>query len=281
MSLFSILTNKIEELVKIGKPKIAFGLLEPNREILESLEKSKEYADIILIGPEAIKNVNGFKKIITDKPSEKITSMLVSGEVEGIIRGTIDDFATYDAYQKLVGKKIDVNPGIMEDPIGRQFLLSPASNPEGWEKEEQLRIGIGMAEFLKQWGIEPKIGVFTAIRHDTYKLRKDNKEGVQGYLNKTYENAEWLVSEFGKKGYQVKNWVIEMNPAIEEGYNVIIPVNGMVGNQILRAIMFCGGKILACPRLGLDHCYEDDSRTEKDFLPHVKWLVAWINSKKQ
>ena len=53
----------------------------------------------------------------------------------------------------------------------------------------------------------------------------------------------------------------------------------MVGNQIFRVVLFCGGKVLSATRLGFSRPYEDNSRTEKDFEFHVKWLVALINKK--
>jgi len=71
-----------------------------------------------------------------------------------------------------------------------------------------------------------------------------------------------------------------LNPAVEDGYNVICPVNGMVANQMFRVLLFCGGKVLAATRLGLSRLYEDNSRTEKDYEFHVKWLVALVNKRK-
>lgn len=276
---FQAFNQKVEELVKLGKPKIAFGLKEPNKEILESLSKGQEYADITLVGPEAIKDVEGFEKIIDNNPEEKLASMLVNNEIEGIIRGTIDDFKTFEAYQKLTGETAGLCLGLLEDPLGRQFFLTSASNPDGWSKEERLELAEATAKHVKEWGIEPKIAVFAGRRHETYPRKKDIKEGVDGILNKTYEDAEWIVEKLEQKGYKAKNWSIDLNPAVEAGCNVIVPVNGMVGNQIFRVLLFCGGKILSASR-GLPHHYEDNSRTEKDFEFHIKWLVALINKKK-
>lgn len=277
---FQVFNQKVEELLKLGKARIAFGLKEPNEEILESLKKGQKYADIILVGPEAIKDIKGFEKVIDNNPEEKLASMLANDKVEGIIRGTIDDFKTFEAYQKLTGEECTLGPGLLEDPFGRQFFLSPASNPEGWEKEERLKIAEGIAEFVKEWGVEPKIAVFAGERHETYPRKKHIREGVVGTLNKTYEDTEWIVSKLKEKRYKAKNWAIDLNPAVEAGYNILIPVNGMVGNQIFRVLLFCGGKILSATRLGLSRLYEDNSRTEKDFEFHIKWLVAMINKKK-
>ncbi len=261
-------------------PRVAFGLAEPDKEILESLKRSKQYADITLVGPNTIADMQGFTKIIDTNPEERLAAMLAGDEVEGIVRGTIDDFKTYEAYLRLTGEKETVNPALMESPQGHIFFLSPASNPEGWEKEERLFIAENIARFAKGLSIEPRIAVYTGMRHATRERRKEIRKGVVGMLNKTYEDAEWIVAELTKKGFDAKNWSIDLNPAVEAGYNIHIPVNGMVGNQIFRVVLFCGGKILACPRLGLSRCYEDNSRTEKDYEFHIKWLAAWINSKR-
>jgi len=278
---FQIFNQKVEQLAKLGKPKIAFGLKEPDKEILESLRKGQQYADIILVGPKAISGIEGFEKVIDEMPEEKLASMLVNDEVEGIIRGTIDDFTTVEAYERLSGEKYTFCPGLLEDPKGRQFFITAASNPEGWDKQERLEASINIANFVKEWGIEPKIAVLTGRRHETYPRKKDIKEGVDGILNKTYEDAEYIVGKLKEEGFNAKNWAIDLNPAIEAGSNVICPVNGMVGNQMFRVLLFSGGKILAATRLGFSRVYEDNSRTEKDFEFHIKWTVAMINKKKK
>ena len=59
-------------------------------------------------------------------------------------------------------------------------------------------------------------------------------------LNKSYEDAEWIVAELQRGGYTTKNWAIDLNPAVEDGCNIMIPVNGLVGNQILERCYFMG-----------------------------------------
>jgi predicted methyltransferase MtxX (methanogen marker protein 4) len=96
----------------------------------------------------------------------------------------------------------------------------------------------------------------------------------------TYAEAEWIVTQLASDGLAAKHWNIDLNPAVEQGYNIHLPVNGMVGNQIFRVILFCGGKILAAPMLGLSRPYENPSRTERDLAYYVKWLTARINNAK-
>lgn len=271
--------------LKLGRPKIGFGLAKPDKEVVASLQKSKKYADIVLVGPKAIAKIVGFKKVISDNPERKLPELLVNGEFDGIVRGTIDDFKTYENYQEIIGRGRTakmINLALLEDAYSRQFFISEASNPSGWTKEEKIKSCEAIIDFMKkELGVKPKIGMITGVRHDTYKRRKNTRSGVIGILNKTYEDAEEIIKYFRKKRIEAKNYAIELDAAVEDNCNIIVPPNGMVGNQIFRALcLIGGGKILICPRINLPHCYEDNSRCEKDFEPHNEWLVAWINGRK-
>lgn len=274
----------INENLRKGKPKIGFGLKEKNEEIINSLEKAQDCAEVIIVGPTELGEVEGFECVLVDNPEERLAKMLVDGEIDGIVRGTIDDFKTFEAYTGLVGKEKTakmINPVFLEDAYGRQFFLEPASNPEGWTKEEKIKIVEGIIEFMKEFGMTPKIGLLAGVRHDSYQRRKEIKEGVVGILNKTYEDAEEVAKHFKDKGYEAKNYAIDLSVAMEEGCNIVIASNGMVGNQIFRALcLIGGGKMLIAPRLNLPHPYEDNSRQEKDYSYHIKYAAAWANSKK-
>lgn len=270
----------IEQLALLKRPRIAFGLKEPDKEILESLERSKKYADIVLVGPDAIRDITGFEVVTDASPEERIAQMLTSNEVAGIVRGTIDDFKTREAYTKRTGEAFEFELGLFEDARGHRFFLAPASNPEGWTREERLMIAKGFVEFVKKWKIPARIAVYTSTRHDTYARKKDITEGIVGVMNKTYEDAEWIVNELKKDSVDAKNWSIDFDLALQDGYTIHIPVNGMVGNQMFRMMLVSGGKILLASCLGLSRPYEDNSRNEKDFDYHIKWLVALINEKK-
>lgn len=285
MKKISQLEKIIKERIKLGKPKIGFGLKEPNKEVLKSLIKSKNYAEIVLVGPNAIKNVKGFQKIISGEPEKNLAKMLFNKELEGIVRGTIDDFKTFEAYQALTGQektKEMAGLGLVEDFYGHQFFLSSGSNPSGWTKEEKIKDCKGIIKFMRdELGIKPKIGFITGVRHETYERRKEAKEGVQKILNQTYEDANFIIDYFTKQKIEAKNYTIEIETALKEGCNIIVPPNGMVGNQIFRTLVLIGGgKLLTGSRANLPHPYEDNSRSETDFEPHIKWLVAWINGRK-
>jgi len=269
----------VEEQLKLGRPKIAFGIKESNSVIEESLRRGEKYADLVLVSKQEIP---GFKTVVSENPEYKIIDMLLDGEVDGIVRGTIDDFGAFYHYCKKTGfiKNKVINPGLMETPevdtpSGKkkyQFFISPGSNPEGWEVEEKIYLTEGIAEFMRTLGWEPKIGFFTSVRPGSI--------GKNPKMDQTWHDAEKCVQYFKEKGYNAINYNIESNTAIEDGANLIVPANGMIGNQMFRMVLVSGGKCIICPRINLPHIYEDTSRTEKDFEWHIKYAAAWANSKK-
>lgn len=270
----------VEKLSNKKKAKIAVGLNEYDKEIIESLYRSEQYASFVLVGTDKIKDIKDFSVVIDENPEQKIIDMLINEEVDGVLRGTIDDFKTLEAYIASTGKTYsEDSPVIMQDAAGHRFFLSPMSNTQGWEKEERLKIAHGLAIFAKEWGINVKIAILTGVRHGTYERKKDTKDGVVGTLNKTYEDAEWIVNKLKDSNLEVKNYSVDLDIAVKDGYTIIVPVNGMVGNQIFRAILLSGGKLLTATYFGLDHYIEDNSRNEKDLDFHIKWLVALINKK--
>ncbi len=72
---------------------------------------------------------------------------------------------------------------------------------------------------------------------------------------------------------------IELETAIKKKCNLIIPSLGLVGNAILRALVYYGGwKLISCPYLDLGVIYEDGSRNEKNWFWHIVHAVAMCNS---
>jgi predicted methyltransferase MtxX (methanogen marker protein 4) len=268
----SLLTH----LPRFDRPRIAFGLAEADAEIVASLRKASAFADILIVGPASAGLIKGLEFLQDENPEERIAALLVSDEVHGIIRGTIDDFRTIEAYERLSGEQHTLVPALLETRSGRQFFIEPGSNPEGWTKESRLAIAERLAEFVVSWGIVPSIAVYAGTRRETYLRRQREHDGVIGFLNQSFEEAEWISERLVGMGLKAKNWGIDLTVAIEEGYLIHVPVNGMVGNQTFRGFVAGGGQVLAAPRIGLSRAYEDNSRIEKNFEFHVQFLVAEI-----
>lgn len=275
-------TTRVEDLLKRGRPKIGFGLARIDEEILRSLEKSKRYAEIELVGPPEIhcrRTMRNFTVIADEEPEQKLAERLATDQVQGIIRGTLDDDRTTQAYEMRTHERYTSGPALLEDPSGRQFVMSPLDYDRGWTREERLTEARELIHFVNDWGVQPMVAVYAAVRE--IRAQQADSDQISHMLNKTYEDAEWIVSELsGDHDIQARNLTIELDRGVREGFNIHLLVNGLVGNQILRTFFFCGGRILGATRLGLSRAWEDNSRTEKDYLLHVRWLAATINKKR-
>ena len=105
--------------------------------------------------------------------------------------------------------------------------------------------------------------------------------GRDPVMTKTYIEAEAIVKHLKSLGYYAENVNIEIERAVKFA-NLVIPARGTIGNQIFRAIAYLSkGKILACPTYFPGKLiYEDDSRNETDWYPHILFAAALANMKK-
>ena len=183
----------------LGEPQVAFGLKQFDERIVASLLKAQRWARIVVVSPPGVDS-RGMQTVASDNPEETLARLLATDQVEGIIRGTLDDFKTIEAYERLSNEKCTLVPALLENTMGQQFFVEPVSNPDGWDKGDRLLRGLGLAEFVMRWEIVPRIAVYAGARRDTYERRKEDRDGVIGTLNQTYDDAEWIVDEFVKKG---------------------------------------------------------------------------------
>jgi len=269
--------RKVDEATFVKKKKIGFGMKMYNETIADSLKRASKFAEVVVIVPLDFDGPKNFSVIRDANPEEKLAAMLVSGELDGIVRGTIDDFKTLEHYKKLTNEKCLAAPALFRIPGEYYFLLGLVTNTEGYEKEERLFIAQTIASFLKKSGIDSKIAVFAGTRHETYERKSDVKEGTVGYLNKTYEDAEWIVKKLKDDGYVASNYTIDVDVAIKDGYNILLPVNGLVANQIFHLLFVFGGQDFGI-RIGFSKIYIDNSRNETNFEPHIKFACALANS---
>lgn len=271
--------SRVDELVAVRRPRLAFGLGHADTDVIQSLERAGQFAELMIVSPISVGQVSSHDTVVCDDPEKKISEMLFNNIVDGIVRGTIDDKRTLNAYLALSGERDTYCPTLMQDPLGQQYFVVPVSNSDGWTKEQRLDEGLAVAKFIMEWGISPKIAVYTSIRPDTYEANKDNNLAPYPDLCTTHDDALFLVQRLAMAGFFAQNRNIELNTSVEDGFNLHICVNGVVGNQVVRAVMACGGKFLTCTRIGLSRVYEDNSRTEKDFETHIRWAAALANKR--
>lgn len=278
------LFDKILEKAKQKKRKIGITIIRHDDEILSSLKKAKGLVDVVIYGEE----LDGFECVAMepeDKDAENVLGNNIgrqivkdykAGKIDQFVRGQVDDLSVVEEFKKqfdIPAEEKRAGFGLMQDAHGREIFLTMASNPDGQNLAAKIQIIDPVADWVKnEFGEEPKIAVMATCRPDTY--------GKDSVMSKSYDEAEELVKHLQDQGYEAKNVHIEVEKAITWA-NILVPANGTIGNQIFRALLYLGnGKSLATPSLfpgkGI---YEDDSRNEKDWYPHLVAASAWAAGK--
>ncbi len=267
--------EKVLDKAKQKRRRIGITIFRTDDEIISSLKKAQDLAEVIIYG----KKIDGFDCVemepegkLQENIGRKIVQDFKAGKIDQFVRGQVDDFGVVEEFKQQYGipkEEKRVCFGLMQDVFGRETFMTIISNPEGQDMADKKRIVDPTAEWLQnQFGMKPKIAVMASCRPGTY--------GKDPAMSKTYDEAEELVKYYTDKGYEAKNVHIELEKAMGWA-NILVPANGAIGNQIFRTLLYLGnGKNLASPTLfpgkGI---YEDDSRNEKDWYPHIAAASAW------
>lgn len=260
--------DQLYELAQKRRPRIGIGILNPIPEVVDSLKKAAVYADVVVIG----KKVDVFESVETDRLEETAVRLYKEGKIEGLVRGQGDAFRLRDLICAEFGYALEeiVDVSLVGDAFGRVFFLGPISQPQGWTKMQKIKAASGMAELVQDFGLTPKIGFLTAVR--------PGSRGRNFFLDMTYEIADECVEWCQARGLAAKNYNIETETALEDGCNIIVPPNGVAGNQMLRAIKFLADlPLYSNVLLGVKEHIADSFRNEKSFFNYFIYLAARLN----
>ena len=261
-------------LSKKARAKIGIGIIDPSPELLATLKDGEKYADIVVIGAK----IEGYDYVLAKNPKDiaiKEAELLVSGVIDGLIRGQADAFGFRDALAAKRGydfKKI-AEVSLLQDADNRVFLLAPISNPLAWTIESKIFLAEQSATFVNSFGVKPHVGILTAVRPESV--------GRNAVVDETWTQAEKVVDVLSHQKIDAKNYNIEIEKALSDGCNIIVMPNGAAGNQVFRACAFVMRRgLLASLSLGIDEVICENSRNEKDFGRYISMAVALVNRKR-
>ena len=263
--------EKIEKLAKQKRRKIGVGYLRDVPEVIESLRRAQEFADIIIIG----KKIEGFSHIAANQTNlEKIcVEAYKQNKIEGLLRGHGDASTLRDVICREYGYKLNdiIELALISDITGHSFLFGPVSQAQGWPKNQKLEAIRAMSEVTKNFSIDSKVALLTAVR--------TGSRGRNFFLDLSYEIADDCVEWCRQNGIDAKNYNIELETALKEKCNIIIPPNGVAGNHAIRAITCIAGKpAYTYLVLGIKENITENMRNETDWTNFVRYLVARANS---
>lgn len=257
--------QQILKLAKKKKRKITIGILRDEKEVINSLKEAQKLVDILIVG----KCIKGFDCLKSDNIEKDLVSLIKNKSVDGIVRGQGDALKLRDYVCKELGyQKQNLSELVFLANKNYEFIFAPNTNADGYTKEQKIKIIDASINELKMFDIKPKIGLLTAVRPGSL--------GRNKILDETYHQAEYLVKYYAKKGYETKNYNIELEKAIPDKVNIVVPVNGMVGNQVNKSLMFFGGfELIACPVAGIKENISEDMRNQLSFY----WVIIHTAAK--
>jgi predicted methyltransferase MtxX (methanogen marker protein 4) len=271
MNIKQKITERVELYKTLGKPKLAFGMLKYDEEVIESLRRALEFSEIIIVG----KEVPGFTCIVCDDPLQKCIELIKKEEIDALIRGNLPASISIEAFAKQYGKKKKDTQCISMQKVNDQyFFFGPGTNYAVSKQEKQEALDAMIKWAQEEYGLaKPKIGIMSGCRPPSY--------GKDPYLDKTHDDADEMVAELKEKGYDAKNYYIEIETALKEDCEIILATDGRIGNAIFRIMSLIGfDGLVTCRLFGLPFIFTTGSRNTKDYFSIAQEAAACVNYRK-
>lgn len=193
-----------------------------------------------------------FKLIYDD--AELIDSIL-NPEIDAVIRGSLPASKVMKNLKSRFNDKFIFRATYIIDKDD-EFLLTPVGIDEGNTIENKLKIAIECGNFLEKQKIKPKIAVLADGRKGDYGRSKRISESID-----ESEKLTNLIKE--KTSFNVKNYYILIEKAIEDKCNVIIAPDGIFGNVLFRSLVLINSwPSYGAVTFGLSDIYIDTSREQ-------------------
>lgn len=251
------LLSEIERYARTNHARIGLGVGKVSEKLLRSAEAAREYADVVLVGDEKeIKAMGTDLEIIHSKePSKKLIELLLLGEIDGAVRGTLSATKTLSELKSSLKIKKLYRVALLETAGGTPFFLAPVGIDEGNSVEDKVELIKRGVEHIRRFGIEAKVGILSGGRFED--------KGRDERVDMTLAEAEVVTDRVCGMGINAKNYSILIEDAIGEA-NFIIAPDGISGNLIFRTLVFLGnGHGWGAPVL-MEKVFVDTSRVKED-----------------
>lgn len=228
------LLSDIEIRARKNHARIGLGIGKVSEKLVKSAEVASEYADVVLVGDEKeIKAIGTDLEIIhSEDPSKKLIELLLTGKIDGAVRGTLSATKTLSELKSSLNVRKLYRVALLETADGRPFFLAPVGIDEGNSVDDKVELIKRGAEHFRRLGMEMRVGILSGGRFED--------KGRDKTVDRTLEEAEAVTRKVCDLGIEAKNYSILIEEAIEEA-NFIIAPDGISGNLIFRTLVFLGG----------------------------------------
>lgn len=247
----------IEQQARKNHARIGLGVGIISKDLIKSAQDAQPFADVVLVGDEKkIRPYNSDIEVIhSTEPSEKLVELLIGGQIDGAVRGTLSATKTLSALKISLGIRKLYRIALLETAAGIPFFLSPVGIDEGNSIEDKIVLIKRGVKHMEHLGISAKVGILSGGRFED--------KGRDKTVDRTLEEAEIITENLCKMGIDATNYSILIEDAIKEA-NFIVAPDGISGNLIFRTLVFLGnGHGYGAPVL-MEKVFIDTSRVKSD-----------------
>ncbi|WP_298667087.1 methanogenesis marker protein Mmp4/MtxX [uncultured Methanofollis sp.] len=188
----------------------------------------------------------------SDKPEEALVADLMTGRIDGAVRGTLPANETLRCLKRACHTDHLERVALLETADGVQFLLAPVGVDEGWTVSEKLAFVTKAREIARSFGLSERVAVLSGGRFGDV--------GRHPAVDRSLADAE-LVARLGN----AEHCEILIEDAVRR-CGVIIAPDGISGNLIFRTLTFLGkGSGHGAPVVNIDRIFVDTSRASPDY----------------
>jgi len=191
--------------------------------------------------------------IIPIKNDDDLVEAILDDDIDAVIRGSLPASGVMRQLKKHFP---DISRATYVNGDGHEFLLTPVGIDEGNTLEEKLKMAIDCGEFLKKMSKKPKIAVLADGRKGDY--------GRSEIISKSIDDSERLTQMIAENtDFEVKNYYILIEQALNDRCNVIIAPDGIIGNIIFRTLILVNSwPSCGAVTFGINGIYIDTSRDQ-------------------
>ncbi|MBQ2652207.1 MAG: methanogenesis marker protein Mmp4/MtxX [Methanobrevibacter sp.] len=184
---------------------------------------------------------------------DELVKAILNDEIDAVVRGSLPASGVIKEVKKHFP---EISRATYVNGEGHEFLLSPVGIDEGATVEDKLKIAISCGEFLKRLNKEPKIAVLADGRKGDY--------GRSEEISKSIDDSEELTDLIKENtNFEVKNYYILIEQALNDNCNIIIAPDGIIGNIIFRTLILVNSwPSCGAVTFGINGIYIDTSRDQ-------------------
>lgn len=190
-----------------------------------------------------------------------LVGALRRGEVAAAVRGALPSSLVLRELKRAFALEEVMRTAILEDFMGKQFLLTPVGIDEGMDMKSRLGLAKATVSYFSpaEWDIS--IAVLSKGREEDADRGPDIRSSLAA--------GERIARSLREEGLRAEHCGILVEEAVRR-HDLILAPDGVTGNLMFRMLHFVGGgKAFGAPVVNMQEVFVDTSRAKADFTEPV------------